>query len=580
MMSKYKTRLGDIGMLEHIEDKITPEHFENHLTTPDVTVGHFNGVQIPKAPPAISSYTSGSKDVNNALWKNKADGINIADHLVRKIHEIHAGLDASKPSTDDMTVYSGIRRDPQEMTKESGGLLHHPAFISSSINPSNALSFALPTDKKEVHVLKIKIRKGQRVGGYLGDRSNIPGEQEYLIKSNQMLHIHPEPDRHEVKGNDGAVIKTVFIHHAIVMDPHEYEHLGEHAEVKKHKEMSSTLVNTAVDESKKHVDEYMNNNFGKNFELDKQFLHENKLSSTHIDKALEHPELHSTISDSQELEPHHIDKLINSKSGAIIANLTKQKNLTPDHVDYFLKKNNYHVTKGLLDNKNITLEPHHIDHLISGLIHEVGHRDELTPDHIAHLIKHRAELETVSKRSDLLPHHIDALIKNSKGDMYEDSIKLNLSANPNLTHDHIDKLIEHNSRYGEINGNLARRDNLSTGNIDRLLDSKNEKADRALSFRKDLTPDHVNRLVDNSINSDNYHSPMILRNMNNNYKIGHDMVKKVLANHKMYPYGLLDHVVHKQSGGDISQFKDTEYVQNHYKPLKESFSNLIVCRYW
>lgn len=395
-----------------------------------------------------------------------------------------------------------------------------------------------------------------------------------------MLHIHPEPDVHEVKGNDGSVRKTIYIHHAIVMDPHEYEHLGEHEEVKKHKEMSSTLVNTASGESTGDADYYMDNHFGKNIELDKQFLHENKLSSTHIDKALEHPQLHSTISKTQELEPHHIDKLINSKSGAVIDNLTKQKNLTPDHIDHLLKKNNYHITNNLLRNKNIKLEPHHIDHLINGVIHEVGHRDELMPHHIDHLIKHRVELETLSKRSDLLPHHIDGLIKNSEGDMYEDSIKLNLSANPKLTHDHIDKLIEPNNRYGDINGNLARHDNLSSGNIDRLLDSKNEHSDRALSFRKDLTPDHVNRLIDNSINSDNYHSPMILRNMNNNYKIGHDMVRKVLDNHKMYPYGLLDHVVHKQSGGDISPFKDTEYVKNHYKPLSESFSNLIVCRYW
>ena len=575
-MSKYNTRLGDIGMLEHIEDKITPEHFEHKLYASSTTEAHFNRIKVPTEVNAIRSYTSGSKDVNNALWKNKADGTNIEEHLVKNINEIHTGLDTSNPPTDDMTVYSGVRRNPQEMTKESGGLLHHPAFISTSFNPSNALSFASPTNNNEVHVLKIKIRKGQRVGGYLGDRSNIPSEQEYLIKSNQMLHIHPEPDRHEVKRGDGSVGSTVFIHHAIIMDPHEYEHLGEHAEVKKHKEMS-TLINTS-DESKKYVDDYMSNRFGQILGDDKHLLSTHKLSPTHIDKALENPDLHADISRHQELQPHHIDKLLSSSAenkDDVFVNLARQKNLTPDHVEHLLKKDDYNVNERLLHNKSIKLEPHHIDNLINGM-HDVAYHHDLTPDHIDHLIKHRAELSTLSSRDDLLPHHIDGLIKNTKSYIV-DSTTLNLSTNPHLTDKHIDKLIDTTSMDSVINSNLARHPNLSSDNIDKLIDTKDTKAIRALSFRKDLTTNHISRIIDNS---DGYTNPTVLRNLNNNYKIGHDVVKKVLNNHKSYTHGLLDHIVHKQSGGDISPFKDTEYVQNHYKPLKESFSNLIVCRYW
>ena len=165
MMSKYNTRLGDIGMLEHIEDKITPEHFENQLYTSAATKEQFNRIKVPTGIVAIREYTSGSKDVNKSLWNHKTDGGEINEHLLSQIHDIHKGLDAGKAPSDDMTVYSGLRRDPQKMTKESGGLLHHPAFISASINPSNALGFAIPKNSnpdKTLHVLKIKVRKRRK----------------------------------------------------------------------------------------------------------------------------------------------------------------------------------------------------------------------------------------------------------------------------------------------------------------------------------------------------------------------------------------------------------------------------------
>ena len=582
-------------MLEHVEERLTPEHLENHIDTASKTEFHFRGIQIPEMPHAIREYTSGSKDVNKSLWNHKTDGGEINEYLLSQIHDIHKGLDAGKAPSDDMTVYSGVRRNPQEMTKESGGLLHHPAFISASINPSNALGFALPlstSDDKTLHVLKIKVRKGQKVGGYVGEHSEFAREQEYLVKANQMLHIHPEPDVIDLKGYDGKTSQRVHIHHAIIMDPHEYEHLVEHAEVKKHKEMSDALNGrgSGEDYGKKYVNDYMDKSFGKSLDDDKVFIATRKLSHTHIDKALENPDLHDDISRYQELQPHHIDKLldgvnhnINDESSSardfnILSNVSRQKNLTSSHIDRLLKPNNFNINHNLIQNTNIKLEPHHIDKLIYNQFNDVSKRSELAPHHIDRLIDNAGDnkykLRNIAKRGDLTSGHIDKLISRNDGD-----VNLSLSSNDNLNSNHISNLIE-SSSYSNVKLNLARQPNLTAGHINRLIESNNNTVDRALSFRKDLSSGHIDKILSNGHGYGNHDTNMILRNINNNYKMSPDSVRTVLDNHKKYNHSLLDYVLHKQSGGDTDKYKDTEYVSKHYRPLVESFSNLIVSRYW
>jgi hypothetical protein len=483
------------------------------------------------------------------------------------------------------------------MTKESGGLLHHPAFISASINPSNALGFALPNASstnpdKTLHVLKIKVRKGQKVGGYVGEHSEFAREQEYLVKANQMLHIHPEHDVIDLKGHDGKVSQRVHIHHAIVMDPHEYEHLGEHEEVKKHNDMSLALSNLSSDEDtgKRVVNEYMDNKFGKDLDDDRAFVSTRRLTPTHIDKALENPELQVDISRNQELLPHHIDKLldgvnhnINDESSSardfnILSNLSRQKDLTSSHIDRLLKTDNFNINHNLIQNSNIKLEPHHIDKLIGNQFNDVSNRPELEAHHIDRLISNvgdnKYKLRNIAKRGDLSSGHIDKLI--SHGD-YE--ANLSLSSNDNLSSHHISNIIGA-SNFGSINLNLARRPDLKTEHIDKFIDSKNSMVDRALSYRNDLGSEHIDKLIKNSRGYGGHEMNTILRNINNNYKMKPDTIRDVLNNHKKYNHGLLDHMLHKQSGGDPDKYKDTDYVKNHYSPLVESFSNLIVMRYW
>ena len=141
-----------------------------------------------------------------------------------------------------MTVYSGVRKDPQKLLKDSGGILHHAALMSTSINPSLALTFTNSdmTDRVR-HVLKIKIRKGQKVGGYIGDKSRFSTEMEYLLKANQLLKIHPDPEEVSLRGYDGKVKSRIHIHHAIILEPHEYEDLSEHKEVQSHKKLKEVI---------------------------------------------------------------------------------------------------------------------------------------------------------------------------------------------------------------------------------------------------------------------------------------------------------------------------------------------------
>lgn len=192
----------------------------------DVQNHHRNTI-LDRVHPDTYGYTISSKRFNRLLWGSKK-GEDIPHEDLTKISNIHHNLDSTDAAKDDLIVYSGVRRDPQEMVKNSGGLVHHAPLMSTSINANSALNFAKDIEGTGIrHVLKIKVRKGQQVGGYLGNKSSYDNENEYLLKANQMLHIHPHyEDFTDAKG------KTLRVHNAIILEPHEYNHLSSHDEVK------------------------------------------------------------------------------------------------------------------------------------------------------------------------------------------------------------------------------------------------------------------------------------------------------------------------------------------------------------
>lgn len=177
---------------------------------------------------ATEFYTKNSKIINNKLWDDKSHG-DLSESALIRIKNIHSCLDTSSPPKQDILLYSGVRRDPQELAKSSGGILHHAAFLSTSVDPNVALRFTKKvkdTNGNDVHhVIKIKVRKGQQVGGYLGDDSEHKSEKEFLVKSNQLLHIHPNPTDYIDKEG-----RTIRVHDAIILNKRECDKESEHPE--------------------------------------------------------------------------------------------------------------------------------------------------------------------------------------------------------------------------------------------------------------------------------------------------------------------------------------------------------------
>jgi hypothetical protein len=71
------------------------------------------------------------------------------------------------------------------------------------MHPDIARRFA-STDEldKYGHMLKIHIPEGSKHGMYIGHHSASPQEQEFLIKRGVKIHIHPEPEVHDLTDDD------------------------------------------------------------------------------------------------------------------------------------------------------------------------------------------------------------------------------------------------------------------------------------------------------------------------------------------------------------------------------------------
>lgn len=360
--------------------------------------------------------------------------------------------------------------------------------MSTSINPKIALKFTNSIKTKNVnHVLQIKIRKGQKVGAYLGHKSEYPIEQEYLLKANHLLKIHPEYKSYiDKNGNE------VRIHHAIILEPHEYADLEEHNEVKKFKNMRESIVN-AGEEYKKHLDNLIET--GKLPTYDIQ-----NFDKRHVDKLINNPDYHKLLSEHALLEPQHIDNIIQSNDNNTLVNLAKQKNLTDTHINHLISKNNHYINNSLLENNNITLPTSFIDKIIEKPIYhtQLSKKSYINDDHISKIIEKSNDYEplyNLAKRDDLKEHHIDDLLN-----MRDDSINGHISTNKNLNNRHIERLLKTNSALV------------------------------GLSTRKDLNNNHITKLL---LSSDYHNKDLIVRNIIENHNLTDEhkiLAKDVISN--------------------------------------------------
>jgi hypothetical protein len=167
---------GDFKRADHV-DKILKKHYyyteKNHKE-------------------AIRDYQRSfiSKNINHALWeKHKNPNLKYTYNETTK--KLDSAIHEFK-TPHKLAVYSGTVHDPREL-KNSEGIVHHPAYLSTSIKKDVAEGFSddhKNEEKGEAHILKIHVPKGHP-GVYVpATESGLNYEREFILpRGTNLKHI-------------------------------------------------------------------------------------------------------------------------------------------------------------------------------------------------------------------------------------------------------------------------------------------------------------------------------------------------------------------------------------------------------
>src|ERR1700722_4866973 len=151
----------------------------------------------------VRQYTDDSEDLNSYHWNkhelNKTGQGHHFDADSRAEHEskhLDTALEAHR-TPHDVTVYAGIKGDPRERANKEG-VVHHPAYLSTSLNKRIAQGFANSNRHPDrnngtidhAHTLKINVPKGHS-GAYVGNKgiSEAPKEKEFILPRGLNLRL-------------------------------------------------------------------------------------------------------------------------------------------------------------------------------------------------------------------------------------------------------------------------------------------------------------------------------------------------------------------------------------------------------
>ncbi len=118
---------------------------------------------------SITEYQNESREINSYHWdkhknpsetfplKGKDHGENMENHT----KNIDSVINKAK-TPNKLTLYSGTIHDPREI-KNNEGIVHHPAYLSTSVNENyarlRAHSLSRRNETSESHLLKIHVPK-------------------------------------------------------------------------------------------------------------------------------------------------------------------------------------------------------------------------------------------------------------------------------------------------------------------------------------------------------------------------------------------------------------------------------------
>ncbi len=170
---------------------------------------------------SFKSHMSHSFGVNNHLWEvhhgNKeyaSSNFDPINYYKERIKNLDTAINNHK-TPHDLTVYSGIGYDPRDKMN-SNKIVHHPAYLSTSIDKGVAENFSLSHREKKKgiyheNVIKINVPKGH-VGAYIG--KFMKNEKEFLLpRGLKLKHLHTETIKGEYKNNYGTIKYENHLHH-------------------------------------------------------------------------------------------------------------------------------------------------------------------------------------------------------------------------------------------------------------------------------------------------------------------------------------------------------------------------------
>jgi len=168
------------GLLEDIEHKKLAEHYNNY-SDDHKTI--------------LNDYGEESSSMNSTLWsRHQGRPYEMGENYHKKDFEtMDSAMEAHK-TPPEMMVHSGTIHDPRKM-KNSEGIVHHPAYMSTSLDPHVAHTFAykqaINEDSNDMHTLHIKVPAGSKgaYAGHLGGIHHI-SEKEFVLPKGSNLKYH------------------------------------------------------------------------------------------------------------------------------------------------------------------------------------------------------------------------------------------------------------------------------------------------------------------------------------------------------------------------------------------------------
>jgi hypothetical protein len=177
------------------------QHDSDLMDVHDALMKHYRGAH-DKYETVLRTYGRGSSSLNHHLMGAKPKDP-IPDQALRLDHALR-----HQNTPDNLVVYSGISNEHAGKVRSSD-VVHHPAFLSTSLRMSTAQMFSSSQASRDI--LKIHV-PADHPGAYVGDLTNQHShEREFILPRGLKLRFHRDKEMiAKTKSGDFTV------HHATI----------------------------------------------------------------------------------------------------------------------------------------------------------------------------------------------------------------------------------------------------------------------------------------------------------------------------------------------------------------------------